>query len=135
MNSSPKSLPIDAIVKALEKDERVLLAYIYGSGLEGKAKDIDIAVYAHEPVNDHELSADLKIVLHKLSGLPPDVFDIRVLNAVIEHGDIFGLLYLKNVFTTSRILVDKDPDARADLLERYGSRFRECEGLMQELLA
>ena len=135
MNASPNSLPMDAIVKALEKDERVLLAYIYGSGLEGKGKDIDIAVYAQEPVNAHQLSADLKIVLHKLSGLPPDVFDIRVLNAVVERGDIFGLLYLKNVFTASRILIDKDPDAGADLLERYGSRFRECEGLMQELLA
>ena len=132
----PDSLPIDAIVDALEKDERALFAYLYGSAEKGqKGNDIDIAVYAKEPVDSHQLSADLKVSIHKLSGFPPDGFDIRVLNTVIEHGDIFGLLYLKNVLNESRILIDKDPDARADFLERYGSRFRECEGLMEELLA
>jgi len=57
------------------------------------------------------------------------------LNSLVEHGDIFGLLYLRNVLRAGRILVDKDPKARSDFLERYGTRFRECEGLMQEVLA
>jgi hypothetical protein len=34
-----------------------------------------------------------------------------------------------------RMLVDKNPRAHADFLERYGTRFRECEGLIQEVLA
>jgi hypothetical protein len=44
------------------------------------------------------------------------------------------LLYLKNVLEANRLLLDKLPAARADLLERYGSRFRECEGFMQEVV-
>jgi hypothetical protein len=54
---------------------------------------------------------------------------------LVERGDVFGLLYLRNVLQTGRILVDKNPAARSDFLERYGTRFRECEGLMQEVLA
>ena len=130
------SAPIDTIIQALENDDRVIFAYLYGSATkDGKAKDIDIAVYTKGQVDPNQLSADLKISLHKLSGLPPDVFDIRVLNNIIAHGDIFALLYLKNVLTDSILLIDKHPEARSDFLEHYGWRFRECEGLMEELLA
>ena len=132
---TPNTLPIDIIVEILEKDERVLFAYLYGSAAAGQeGNDIDIAVYGKEPLDQYRLPADLKINLYKAAGVPPDRYDIRVLNPVIENGDIFGLLYLKNVLTESRVLVDKDPDARAVFLERYGVRFRECEGLMEEVL-
>jgi hypothetical protein len=56
-------------------------------------------------------------------------------NGIIEHGDVFALLYLRNVPSEGNVLVDKAPDARSDFIERYGTRFRECEGLMQEVLA
>ncbi len=83
----------------------------------------------------HILSADLKVDLYKKTGIAPDCFDVRILNTLVESGDIFGLLYLRNVLTANRVLVDKNPQARGDFLERYGTRFRECEGLMQEVLA
>ena len=94
-----------------------------------------MAVYAAPESNLYKLSADLKVSLHKKTDLPPDVFDVRILNGLEERGDIFGLLYLKNVLSDSRLLVDRDPDTRADFLECYGTRFRECEGLMQEVMA
>lgn len=129
-------IPIDIIRRELGNDERVLFAYLYGSVVEeGSGNDIDIAVYTKRGTLPHEFSADMKIRLHRALGLDPDLFDIRVLNTVIENGDILGLLYLQNVLEGSRLIVDKDPDARADFLERYALRYRECEGMKAELLA
>ncbi len=100
-----------------------------------KGNDIDIAVYSATDADPHKLSADLKVDLHKKTGIAPGSFDVRILNTVVERGDIFGLLYLRNVIEADRLLVDKDPKACGDFLECYGTRFRECEGLMQEVLA
>jgi len=86
-------------------------------------------------VDVHKLSADLKVSLHKKTGLSPDTFDVRILNGVAEQGDLFALFYLKNVLSENRLLIDRAPDVRSDFLERYGLRFRECEGLFQEVLA
>ena len=126
----------DSIISVLSEDDRVLFAFLYGSAAEGgEGNDIDIAIYGTGEEEFHKLSADLKVALHKRIGLPPDAFDVRVLNGLAEHGDIFGLLYLKNVLSSrSRLLIDRNPDVRSDFLECYGTRFRECEGLMQELL-
>ncbi|MBW1702877.1 MAG: hypothetical protein JRJ50_12320 [Deltaproteobacteria bacterium] len=129
-------LDMDALVRVLSENDSVIFAYIYGSVLEGGgANDIDIAVFAKADSDPNQLSAELKVSLHNETSLPPDVFDVRILNAVSEHGDLFGLLYLKRVLEDGKILVDKDPVDRADFLEQYGFRFRECEGLIQEVLA
>ena len=127
---------IDAVVKVLAKDDRVIFAYLYGSMVrEGKGNDIDLAVFPESRVDCYLLAVDLKIELHKETGLPPDTFDVRLIGDLIETGDLFGLLYLRNVLDGGRILVDKNRDVRADFLERYGLKFRECEGLIQEILA
>jgi len=127
---------VNAVVKVLSENDRVLFAYLYGSALSGdKGNDIDIAVYTKADEDPHRLSADLKIALYKETSLLPDAFDVRILNDLNERADIFGLLYLKNVLERGRVLVDKQSDVRLDFLERYGLRFRECEGLIQEVLA
>ena len=134
--STSKKLPINIIIETLENEDRVLFAYLYGSVTAGeKGNDIDIAIYSATEGDPHKLSADLKVDLHKKTGIEPDSFDVRILKALVEHGDIFGLLYLRNVLKAGRILVDNNPKAHGDFLERYGTRFRECEGLMQEVLA
>lgn len=136
MNQKTNNTITDAIVKVFSEDERVLFAYLYGSAAGCReGNDIDIAVYSAEQADRHQLSADLKIALHKKTGLSPDAFDIRILNGLAEQGDVFGLLYLKNVLGENRLLIDRDPELRSDFLVRYGLRFRECEGLMQEVLA
>jgi predicted nucleotidyltransferase len=124
------------IVKVLSRDDRVVFAYLYGSVVsEGKGNDIDIAVFAENQADPSDLSLDLKIDLHKKIGRPPDDFDVRIVNEIIEKGDIFALLYLRNVLEIGRLLVNKDRDIHADFLERYGLKFRECEGLINEVLA
>ena len=136
MSKTTAGTLIDSIVKVLSEDDRVLFAYLYGSAAGGgEGNDIDIAVYSAEHADFHQLSADLKIALHKKTGLSPETFDVRVLNGVAEQGDVFGLLYLKNVLCENQLLIDRDPEMRSDFLERYGLRFRECEGLVREVLA
>lgn len=135
MNQKMDNTIMDAVVKVLSEDERVLFAYLYGSAASsGEANDIDIAVYSVEQADRHQLSADLKIAFHEKTGIPPDTFDVRVLNGLAEKGDVFGLVYLKSVLGENRLLIDRDPDVRSYFLERYGLRFRECEGLIQEVL-
>ena len=130
------TIPIHALSRVLSDASGVVFAYLYGSSTAGKAgKDIDIAVYTAPGRDPYRISADLKHKLYKETGLPPDAFDIRVLNEVGAHGDIFGLLYLKNVLEEGRVLVDKAPEVRTDFLEHYGTRYRECEGLIREVLA
>ena len=124
---------IQVVISALSEDSRVLFAYLYGS-VADRQKGNDIAIYAVSHADHHQLSVDLKIALHKKTGLSPETFNIRVINELAEQGDIFGLLYLKNLLSSNRLLIDKDPDTRADFLYRYGLRFRECESLMQEVV-
>ena len=127
---------IDTINTAMCENERVLFAYVYGSYAEsGRGNDIDIAVYAAEGEDIFKLSTDLKVALHEETGLSPDHFDVRILNGLAEHGNIFALLYLQNVLNGQRLFLNRDPNAHADFLEHYGTRYRECEGLMQELLS
>jgi predicted nucleotidyltransferase len=126
----------DAVVKVLANDDRVVFAYLYGSMVcEGTGNDIDLAVFPRSQADSHSLAVDLKIDLHKETGMPPEAFDVRVIGDLIETGDIFALLYLRKVLDGGRILVDKDRDVRADFLVRYGLKYRECEGLIQEVLA
>ena len=127
---------IDDVIYTLSRDQRVVFAFLYGSRTsEGVGNDIDIAVYSIEQGDPHKLAADLKVALHKKTGFNPDTFDIRVVNGLFECGNIFDLLYLRNVLTRNRLLVDRDFALRTDLLEQYGRKFRECEGLIEEVIA
>ena len=127
---------IDKVKRVLLRDKRVLFAYLYGSAISGNdVNDIDIAIYTHQDQNPHVLASDLKIELYRATTLSPDIFDVRVINGILENGDLFGLLYLKNIFLENRVLVDRAPAVRADLIERYGWKFRECQGLIQEVVS
>ena len=125
----------DIIRDVLANDDRVIFAYLYGSFSEGEGyRDIDIAVYSQDNIDPFKLSADLKVKLYELTGIPPDFFDIRIINRLIKHGDLLTLLYLKNVFQRNEILVDKDFDKRSDYIEKYSMKYRECEGLINEVM-
>ena len=129
-----KQLNIKNIREILDRDERIVFAYIYGSYVDrDEYRDVDIAVYAKEGVDLKNLSIDLKMILHEHTGKSPDFYDIRLLNGVLDHGDLFSLLYLKNIFEKDYLIVDKNYDVRTDFLEKYSMKYRECEGLFGEV--
>ncbi len=131
-----KENKINIIKRILEKDDRIVFAYIYGSYLlKSNANDIDIAIYVNEKKIDYFIfPTELKIKMYKKTGIVADLFDIKVINNLLSKGDLFTLLYLKDVFTKGLLIVDKDPDLRTDLFEKYGLKYRECEGLIAEIL-
>lgn len=135
MNLFFETQNMNRIAKTLKQDSRVLFAYIYGSALDNPyPRDVDIAIYSTSDANPNILSSDLKITLHNVTGIPPDNFDIRIINHLLQYGDIFGLLYLKNVLSSGKLISDKSPELRLEYLESYGKKFRECEGLIHEVL-
>ena len=126
----------DAVTEVLSKDDRIVFAYIHGSIFsEGKGKDVDLAIFSDPKADNYSLPVDLKVSLHRKTDLPPEAFNIRIINDTVAKGDIFTLLYLRNVLEDGCVLVDNSPSVRADFLESYGFKFRECEGLIQEVLA
>ena len=130
-----ESVDIEIIKDILNKDKRVLFAYLYGSYLEGdNFLDIDIAVFSTTGYDPFQLSADLKIALHESTGIYPDFFDVRVINHLIDQGDLFSLLYLKKILETNKLLVDKNLDLRTDFIENYSMKYRECVGLIDEVM-
>lgn len=114
------------IKSVLEKDKRVIFAYLYGSSLkERKFNDVDIAVYSIPKYNELNLSSDIKIALSQRSDISPDRFDVRVINRVDN------LLYLKDVLE-GELLVDKNPEIRCDFIEKFSMKYRESESILKE---
>jgi len=127
---------LNAIKAVLAQAPSVVFAYLYGSSKDSdRYNDIDIAVYAKEDSNPFILAADLKVTLSDKTGRPPDRFDVRVINHLLEKGNLFSLLYLRDVLTEGIVLTDHDFPKRAALIEAYAMKFRECEGLIAEVLA
>jgi predicted nucleotidyltransferase len=127
---------LKAIRTVLAENPAVVFAYLYGSSKEALVyNDIDIAVYSKEDSNPLSLSADLKIDLSENTGRPPDGFDVRVINHLLTKGDLFSLLYLRDVLNDGIVLADHDFEERAKFIEAFGMKYRECEGLIAEVLA
>ncbi len=123
------------IQQALTEDNKVCFAYFYGSCARGPDfRDIDIAVYTRSAVDPLSFAAETKERLAMETGLPADLFDVRVINGLLERGDLFTLLYLREILENGTLCVDKDFDRRAGFIEQFGSRFRENAGLFREVL-
>ncbi|RJQ80692.1 MAG: hypothetical protein C4519_09635 [Desulfobacteraceae bacterium] len=128
--------PKTAIKQILAKDPSVVFAYLYGSFMDSETyKDIDIAVFSIPDSDPFRLSADLKIALSEKTGISPDTYDIRVINHLLSKGDLFSLLYLKDVLTQGELLLDNDFLRRASFMEAFSMKYRECEGLIAEVCA
>jgi len=128
-------LDIEVIKKVFQRNEQVVFVYLYGSFTEGeKYRDLDFAIYSTAECDAYRLSTDLKIALSECTGISPDFFDVRIINRLVDHGDLFSLLYLKQIFETDELLIDKNFDLRADFIEKYSMKYRECEGLINEML-
>jgi hypothetical protein len=126
---------LKAIRTVLAENPAIVFAYLYGSSKDSVVyNDIDIAVYSKEDSNPLSLSADLKIDLSENTGRPPDRFDVRVINHLLTKGDLFSLLYLRDVLIDGIVLADHDFPKRAAFIEAFGMKYRECEGLIAEVL-
>ena len=95
------------LAEALRREERVALAFLFGSFLEGVFRDVDVAVYLFGEVDLLDAAAyaeELSSRLTSLVGLPVDVV---VLN--------FAPTWLRRRAFSGRELVVKDELLNADL--------------------
>jgi len=124
---------LKAIKQVLANNPFVVFAYFYGSSRVSEAyNDIDIAVFSTLHSDPFRLSIDLKIALSEKTGINPDIFDIRVINHLLRKGDLFSLLYLRDVLGQGDLLIDNDFSQRASFIESFSMKYRECEGLIAE---
>jgi len=72
------------VVKILSEQERVKLAYLFGSaaeGKEGKLSDVDLAVYLDESLSKKEkFNLQLKLISELTSILKTDKVDLAIMN-------------------------------------------------------
>ena len=127
---------VNVITNVLKQKPSVVFAYLYGSSMESDSyNDIDIAIYAIPESDPFRLSADLKLALAEKTGKSPNLFDIRVINHLLIKGDLFSLLYLKEVLSLGSLLIDNNFSERAAFIEAFGMKYRECQGLIAEVCA
>ena len=124
---------LETIKQVLGENPSVVFAYFYGSSKDSVAyNDIDIAVFSTLESDPFRLSIELKIALSEKTGINPDIFDIRVINHLLRKGDLFSLLYLRDVLVQGDLLIDNDFSQRASFVESFSMKYRECEGLIAE---
>lgn len=90
----------------LERKSEIVLAYLYGSFLEGDFRDIDVAAYLTEISKGEALQYELNMEneLKELIGFP---FDVRILNYA-------PLPFRFNVIKNGILLLSKDERVRCD---------------------
>jgi len=54
---------------------------------------------------------------------------------LLKKGDLFSLLYLKEVLSLGSLLIDNNFSERAAFIEAFGMKYRECQGLIAEVCA
>jgi predicted nucleotidyltransferase len=127
---------INTIRQVLANNPSVVFAYLYGSFLDSETyQDIDVAIYSATDSDPFRLSVDLKIALAEETKENPDTFDVRVINHLLDKGDVFALVYLRDVLSRGELLVDKNFNERASFIESFSMKYRECEGLIAEVCA
>ena len=106
------------IVEFLSKQERVELAYLFGSvaeGNAGKLSDLDMAVFLDESLSKKErFDLQLKLMSELTSILKTDKVDLTVMNNaplllnynIIKHGKILKEDIETKIRVESRILSD-----------------------------
>ncbi len=99
---------LEDIASALERHGEIILAYVFGSFIQGDTfSDIDIGVLAGEDIDsclDFELN--LEIEIEDIVKYP---MDIRVINNA-------PLSFCQNVIRHGRVILERDADMRADFM-------------------
>jgi hypothetical protein len=101
------------IRRILDREE-VVFAYVYGSFLDASSfRDIDVGVYVKEIEREEIFNYELRLAQESASatGLPFDVFDVRVLN-------LAPYSFLNNIFRKGEVLLSRDDNSLSDLIEK-----------------
>jgi len=123
---------INIVEDILKKEKSITFAYFFGSFInEERYSDIDIGIYLKSlSENPYFTTSHLK---HKISRIlsahdihfRADDIDIIVMNYL-------PFTFLNRIFREGILIFDKDPELRANLMEKNSLKMRECIGLIKE---
>jgi uncharacterized protein len=123
---------ISAIANCLEQEESIIFAYFFGSfPKEESYSDIDIGIYLKsEPAHPYTVTSELKsLISRKLQeqGIPfiADKIDIVIIN-------LLPFTFVHRIFREGRLILDRNPELRAELMEHNCIKMRECLGIIKE---
>jgi predicted nucleotidyltransferase len=123
----------EKIREVLNREKNISFAYLYGSFVSTNSfRDIDIAIYLKRKIPFKSI-ANLEIKLSENLNLSPDVFDVKVLNGILESPDAFSLLYLERLFKEGELIVNKDFEILTDFIEKFSNKYREAEFILSEI--
>ena len=122
---------VGLVKNILSSFPEVGFAYLYGSARLARKgqtglplpRDIDVAVYVKEgdPVR---LELALQMEFHKLTGLPPEVLDVRSLNGA-------PLSVVIEIVMQGELLLCREMDAHAEFVEEVANKYRQLRGLIE----
>ena len=102
------------IKKALFDYNKALFAYLYGSFLDSRTfRDIDIGIYLKKESKMDDFKKELLLAdkLAAITGLPPDIFEITILNSAPGS-------FLNNIFAKGELLLSNNDKILAELIEK-----------------
>jgi len=114
---------VGALQRALEADERVSAAILFGSaakGMAGRASDLDVALVARSPQDVLALEKDYLDIAARLSLAAQRDVHLTLLDGVEP---VLG----RQVFLHGRALFDRDPRRTAAILERVTLEYFDSE--------
>jgi len=108
----------------LDKDERVIFAYLYGSFVREKFfRDIDVFVYTRKDENTFVTQSSIRDNIYALiidagfHNICIDDIDARVINDAPYD-------FVIDILDKGLLLVDKDRELRTDYIERISDQYR-----------
>ena len=108
--SMPSQPKLDLVRSILEKDPQILLAWVFGSVAQGKARpesDLDLAVVCDHPLTAEE-QVEMSRLLEATLKMPVDLVDLSQ-----AHGPIVAEALCRGV-----ALIRRSPEHHAQLLKR-----------------
>ncbi len=123
---------ISTVSDCLHQNKSIIFAYFFGSfPNEEKYSDIDIGIYLkYEPANPFAVTSELKtFISRKLQehSIPfiADKIDIVIIN-------FMSFTFVHRIFRAGTLILDRNPELRADLMENNSIKIRECLGILKE---
>ena len=131
MKHSLKKSEKEKIIQEISSDifqrhDEILTAYIFGSFISAQSfSDIDIGIIAAMDLSKPlEFELELENRLEKVTKYPVDV---RILNQA-------PISFAQNVFRTGRVIIDKNPNMRADFESRILKQYFDFSPFQQRYL-
>ena len=121
--AAERELVVHVLTAALEAEPNVEFAWLHGSFLGGGGfHDVDVGVHLSAAADERPRRAlDLGLRLDRDMGFPADV---RVLNDA-------PVTFLFHVFREGRLLLSRDDERLADLMERTVREYLDMEPLLR----